>query len=622
MRPWTIARQAWHRRPDTIAFNIGVSGSSQIIAPTFTIDVNSPVYIDGNSQPGYAGVPLIKFATTTLTPIMRFNVAAQGSTLRGLQFSTTSGLSHLVYVFASDLTVVGNYLGTDGASVLGPDADGLVLDGSSNSHIGGAEAAKRNLFAGEHGVTIEGGGSNTIEGNYFGVTSAGNAILAGTPDYPMHGVGLGHITDTSNNTIRRNVISGDYQTGVYLERHASGNLITGNIIGLDAAGDTRLGNSRGIYIQGASNNTVGGTTAADRNVVSGNMYNVLIQNHVPTGSVATNNQIVGNYIGITADGMSRVTPFTAEDVDEIGIYVQSSALTTIGGITAAHGNVIGANDEGITVLSDATGTKILNNKIGTDAPGTTALRQETGISISDGSVMVGDDSTPGNNLVSGNDTGIGLWGTATATIFGNRIGLTALGASALANGYGIIVGGSSGATVAENWIAHSTDYGISVGGPASIAAGSIGNCFTSNTSYGAYGSIPSTPGLSNNWWGSETGPTHWSNPGGTGDRVNDSVTYSPFLTLPAAACQIFDDVPVAGKEWMEPWIDAFYMNGITTGCGTDPLIYCPENPVTRAVHGSVCAQGHRRARLRAARCPSLLFRSARDRQGMDGAVGG
>ena len=45
---------------------------------------------------------------------------------------------------------------------------------------------------------------------------------------------------------------------------------------------------------------------------------------------------------------------------------------------------------------------------------------------------------------------------------------------------------------------------------------------------------------------------------------------------------VFDDVPVSGKEWMEPWIDVFYYHGITTGCGASPLIYCPESSVTRA----------------------------------------
>ncbi len=51
---------------------------------------------------------------------------------------------------------------------------------------------------------------------------------------------------------------------------------------------------------------------------------------------------------------------------------------------------------------------------------------------------------------------------------------------------------------------------------------------------------------------------------------------------PPAQTGIFDDVPVPGKEWMQPWIEEFYRAGITTGCGLDPLRYCPENNTTRA----------------------------------------
>jgi hypothetical protein len=51
---------------------------------------------------------------------------------------------------------------------------------------------------------------------------------------------------------------------------------------------------------------------------------------------------------------------------------------------------------------------------------------------------------------------------------------------------------------------------------------------------------------------------------------------------PPASTHTFADLPVAGKEWQEAWVDQFYLEGITSGCGTGPLIYCPENPVTRA----------------------------------------
>src|SRR5690606_7265607 len=52
--------------------------------------------------------------------------------------------------------------------------------------------------------------------------------------------------------------------------------------------------------------------------------------------------------------------------------------------------------------------------------------------------------------------------------------------------------------------------------------------------------------------------------------------------VPPAASGTFADVPVPGKEWMEPWIEQFYAEGITTGCAQNPLQYCPERPVSRA----------------------------------------
>jgi hypothetical protein len=54
----------------------------------------------------------------------------------------------------------------------------------------------------------------------------------------------------------------------------------------------------------------------------------------------------------------------------------------------------------------------------------------------------------------------------------------------------------------------------------------------------------------------------------------------PSYTPPPAG-HFFADLPVAGKEWMEPWVDELYRRGITTGCGTGPLIYCPEDAVKR-----------------------------------------
>jgi hypothetical protein len=50
--------------------------------------------------------------------------------------------------------------------------------------------------------------------------------------------------------------------------------------------------------------------------------------------------------------------------------------------------------------------------------------------------------------------------------------------------------------------------------------------------------------------------------------------------VPPAAAGIFADVPT--NYWAVSWIEQLYAEGITTGCGTSPLTYCPEVSVTRA----------------------------------------
>ena len=52
---------------------------------------------------------------------------------------------------------------------------------------------------------------------------------------------------------------------------------------------------------------------------------------------------------------------------------------------------------------------------------------------------------------------------------------------------------------------------------------------------------------------------------------------------PPPSTGVFPDLPVAGKEWMQPWVEEFYREGLTTGCGGDPMQFCPETPATRAV---------------------------------------
>jgi M6 family metalloprotease-like protein len=49
---------------------------------------------------------------------------------------------------------------------------------------------------------------------------------------------------------------------------------------------------------------------------------------------------------------------------------------------------------------------------------------------------------------------------------------------------------------------------------------------------------------------------------------------------PPPATGLFADVPI--DTWAANWIEQLYTEGITTGCGTAPLLYCPDGDITRA----------------------------------------
>ena len=96
-------------------------------------------------------------------------------------------------------------------------------------------------------------------------------------------------------------------------------------------------------------NTIGGTTAANRNVISGNTTDGILFSN----AAAQGNSILGNYIGVGADG---VTPLGNTNN---GINVTAGSNNTIGDIAAGAGNVIANNDAANT--AGRGGIRIQNN---------------------------------------------------------------------------------------------------------------------------------------------------------------------------------------------------------------------------------------------------------------------
>ena len=131
-----------------------------------------------------------------------------------------------------------------------------------------------------------------------------------------------------------------------------------------------LGNvSNGISIDSASLNTVGGTTAGARNVISGNTsYGVEI-----FGTAATGNLVQGNYVGTDVTGQSALGNKLS------GMHIQSSG-NTIGGIASGAGNLISGNGQNGLFLdgAGAANNVVQGNLIGTGAAGTDAMANWSG----------------------------------------------------------------------------------------------------------------------------------------------------------------------------------------------------------------------------------------------------
>ncbi len=116
----------------------------------------------------------------------------------------------------------------------------------------------------------------------------------------------------------------------------------GNFIGTDPTGTKAVPNDIGIDIAGGSCNTIGGTTAAARNVISGNhTYGVsldyLTYPYSSMFAASNDNTLQGNFIGTDVTGTIPL-PNAA-----YGIAIQGGSNNTVGGTAAGTANVIAFN---------------------------------------------------------------------------------------------------------------------------------------------------------------------------------------------------------------------------------------------------------------------------------------
>ena len=157
-----------------------------------------------------------------------------------------------------------------------------------------------------------------------------------------------------------------------------------------------------------------------------------------------------------------------------------------------------------------------------------------------------------NNIVDSDGGGVGSWGVqlieSTNATFSNNIIRHQEIAGYVGTGSGVI---SPTATIIGNTIENCNDgfvidhqtsgavnihknsfTGIASGHWAVRVGGPLGDPWESTGLEGWHGPSTVTVDAKYNWWGSATGPTHTSNPEGTGYKVSDNVDYDPWLCEP------------------------------------------------------------------------------------------
>jgi titin len=400
-----------HSGADTIQFKIG--SGLKTIAPTSSLPaVTGATYIDGTTQGGYAGKPLIELRGNSGGGGNGLLLTGGSSTVKGLIINRFSSCGILIINHGGD-TIKNCYLGTDssGRYDYGNGAKGIVVQASNNT-IGGTYSSDRNVISG-NGCGIQlytsAASYNKILGNYIGTDYTGTKAIPNSTD----GIAIrsaAHNTIGGTTSGARNVISGNGTDGIVCNGSgANYNTILGNYIGTNASGTARLGNNNyGVEISEA-HNTVGGTTAGSRNVISGNKYSGVVL-WLASGS---DNKVIGNYIGTDYSGKY-----------DLGNYWRGVEITNgsshnyVGGYSSAERNVMSGNESDGVRVYQGSDNWIIGNYIGFGSDGYTS-RGNTG----DGIRLPSANSVHIDNNKIGNNSGAGVNATTSSScsMSGNTI---------------------------------------------------------------------------------------------------------------------------------------------------------------------------------------------------------
>lgn len=277
---------------DTIRFNIG-GGGVQTIVTAGGLSLTEPTIVDGTTQPGYAGTPLINIRSGVLPPFapssgFEIGVNAGGSTIRGIAIGE---FQYAIGIRSSNNTIAANYIGLDASGLLPlTTALGVFILGEepvsiTGNVIGGVAAADRNFIAANTSAAIAAAfvaPGNVIRGNTIGLNVAGGTMNTGD-GVDLQGGGGTIITD--------NLIAGLVGGGVNILA-SNGNVVQRNIIGTQTAPN----GNRAVSLSSANDNVIGAAVSGgpDGNTFAYSTFGAGVEVISGTGNSILTNSIFAN----------------------------------------------------------------------------------------------------------------------------------------------------------------------------------------------------------------------------------------------------------------------------------------------------------------------------------------
>jgi hypothetical protein len=168
--------------PDVVDFALPGTAPYVIRPLSGLPQITNSVTIDGTSQPGYAGPPIVEINGSQAGGSDGLALNANSITVQGLIIDQFSNNGIEIQGGNGDL-IQGNDIGTDstGTVAMGNNGDGITIDTTSYDTIGGTTAAARNIISGNGAKGIHFiFGTNTgivVEGNYIGTDVTGENRL-------------------------------------------------------------------------------------------------------------------------------------------------------------------------------------------------------------------------------------------------------------------------------------------------------------------------------------------------------------------------------------------------------------------------------------------------------------